>query len=173
MRAYDHMLLILRPGEFLKRVDDALKRAEVIEPKRGLIKYTDIDKTGGMKSYFEKPKRYSYQNEYRIGFRNTSIKKETINIGDISDISAIHTIDEVKTLRVFRNQQDMWKHTSRISEKHYSKCQEAKHHYFKLKKELNGKSDFQSQATLSIAFKNIVDTEGAYVEFFNSILFEK
>lgn len=170
MKAYDHMLLIVRPSEFLRRVDEGLKKANVKIPQRDFITYVDVEKQTGEKSYFDKPNRYSYQNEYRIGFLNTAVKVETIDIGDISDITALYTLEEVKKLRIFRDQKDIRASLLQINDRHFKEADQSARRYQEIRKEVAGKNDPESIERLKSAYLKTKKTMDDYESFVNSVL---
>jgi hypothetical protein len=105
MIPYNHMLIISNPSEFLKRVRLALER-QVENPHLNFVKYKDLDNLNGKKSYFEKPIKYSYQKEFRIAFINDKEETKTINIGNIEDISIILSVQECKTVKLFKKNEN-------------------------------------------------------------------
>jgi hypothetical protein len=89
MRAFgDYFLLITDPREFLRRVIENIAD-RVSNFHYGNVNYIDTVNLNGWKNYFEKPKSYSYQSEFRLAYQNTSEKPEIFNIGSFNDISVI------------------------------------------------------------------------------------
>lgn len=94
-----HMLIIYNVTEFIKRVKDRLSSLS-LNPHLSPVKYININEHEGSKSYFEKPLKYSYQKEFRIGIQATVEQAMTIDIGSIKDISDIVSVEKCKTITI-------------------------------------------------------------------------
>ncbi|SHN13605.1 hypothetical protein [Mucilaginibacter sp. OK098] len=92
-----HCLIIFKGAEFIRRLEQALKRKNFVY-KLSLVKYVDYSKYTGKKTVFEKPIEYEYQKEYRIAIHNTSAKAIELFIGNIEDISYKCPVTELKNL---------------------------------------------------------------------------
>lgn len=91
---YDHYLLITKPSEFFKRVDNALKKINLPYYSRQPVKYINKKEHYGEMNLFMKFDDYKHQNEYRIAVKLPKSMRDLNNafkldIGDISDISII------------------------------------------------------------------------------------
>jgi hypothetical protein len=102
----DHVLLITNPPEFLRRIQEEISSAshvygtQFLEGGHGRVDYIDAGVHVGLLGLFRKGREYAWQNEYRIAMH---VKKEALNpkgafefnIGDISDISAILSLERL------------------------------------------------------------------------------
>lgn len=95
-----HLLLIINPGEFSKRINRAIKKDEGIFNSKyfhdgyGLVNYKPLNEYSGPIGLFTKDLRYSWQMEFRLtfGVENECLNNNgayELNVGDISDISHI------------------------------------------------------------------------------------
>ncbi|MDV6237199.1 hypothetical protein CH379_016320 [Leptospira ellisii] len=93
------MLVVTNAGEFLKRVQTAIKNNN-LKGKFGLVEYFDETEFHGTfneeKLGFHKRNIFKHQNEYRIliDFDNGNLGVEKFNIGNITDISRIIKTEE-------------------------------------------------------------------------------
>ncbi len=84
----ESLIVIFRPGEFIKRVKDGLKQHGFVDVQSGPVEYYPNNYTGPV-NFFRKHERLSYQNEFRFvvpNQLNTTIK---ISIGSLSDIAVV------------------------------------------------------------------------------------
>ncbi|RZK43057.1 MAG: hypothetical protein EOO90_05225 [Pedobacter sp.] len=94
-----HMLIIYNVTEFIKRVKARLSSLG-LNPHLSPVKYIDVQEHEGSISYFEKPLKYSYQKEFRIGIQTKVEQSMTIDIGSIKDISDIVSVEKCKAIIV-------------------------------------------------------------------------
>lgn len=97
----DFVLITIDTQEFLNRIVNAL-RSQGVSFTMGPVEYVDESTYSGSipkeRIGFVKCDKFSYQNEYRLYIPNltgdTGVKK--LDVGDLSDITMIFTIDELK-----------------------------------------------------------------------------
>lgn len=89
-----HCLLVKNNPEFLKRIEETLKKSG-LKFRHGFVEYYDKDKMNGKINLFQKPKEYKYQNEFRFYVERESTEAIKIQIGDIRDIAEIYKIEDV------------------------------------------------------------------------------
>ena len=95
----EHALLLINPGEFMRRIETSLKSQRIIA-KADLVEYVD-DKHTGKLGPFRKLKRFAYQSEWRLVCYDGPGRPREIRIGSIRDISVIIRSDELnKEIRV-------------------------------------------------------------------------
>jgi hypothetical protein len=87
LRLGSHFVLFLNTREFLDRVHRELVRLD-LSGTRGPVKYYDESSYSGEVGPFWKPKRFAYQQEYRIVVRPGQAPFRDLVIGDISDITS-------------------------------------------------------------------------------------
>lgn len=167
-QTYDHFLLILNPKEFLNRVKTVLE-GKVKQPHYAFIKYSDIDSRSGKKEYFEKPLRYSYQNEFRIAFQNTQEKAEVISIGSIEDISIILSVDECNRITLHKNKNDLLERIDKIRERHLMDCVTKHFNYEDLKNKIGRELDDESLSTLENAERELLTAQRDFYKFYDSL----
>jgi hypothetical protein len=101
-----HVLFIEKPSEFGNRISKALSGNEGVfgtdftHDGLGLITYKDLANYSGPKGLYVKDEQYSWQKELRLAFCVDShlLNKRgayELNIGDISDISRICTVQSL------------------------------------------------------------------------------
>lgn len=95
----DYTMIINHPIEFLNRVKNALEKENILY-HMDFIEYMDLYNLEGKKSYFQKPLRYSYQEEFRIMIKNDCEKVFKLDIGSIRDISAIYPTEHLKRVKI-------------------------------------------------------------------------
>lgn len=173
MKSYDHLLLIFRPHEFLNRVQLGLQKAKVSKPQMDFITYTDIHYKKERKSYFEKPIKYSYQNEFRIGFLNTEEKTENIDIGDICDISVISTVDELKQITFFKNNEDLLDRLEEKRERLFDEWLAKNLRFEHIEKATIGKRDGESMLKYQNAKNDVLRCQNRYLDFIANLMIEK
>lgn len=84
-----HFFVILDTEKFFKRLDKAIAKQRLIH-KRGFVEYTNMSKYNGERDLLQKDIKYSFQNEYRIIFRNDSFDPLHVYLGSLEDISKIY-----------------------------------------------------------------------------------
>jgi len=95
----EHALLLINPGEFMRRIESSLKSQRIIAEAH-LVEYVD-DEYAGKVGPFRKFKKFSYQSEWRLVCLDGPGGPRRIHIGSIRDISVIICSDEVnKEIRV-------------------------------------------------------------------------
>ncbi len=99
MQMGTHVLVIYNSIEFVTRVKKALTKSN-LEYQMRLVEYLDLYNHEGSKSFFQKPLRYSYQQEYRIMIKNTCEQVLKLDIGSIKDISEILPSEKLKRTKV-------------------------------------------------------------------------
>ena len=103
----NYAVLVLDPDEFLRRVRDAVER-EGYQMALGFVKYYNpgeypqaLPEPFGERATFEpaflKRRSYELEREYRIAVNTSTYDDEhrTLDIGDISDITAVFDINEL------------------------------------------------------------------------------
>jgi hypothetical protein len=172
MKDYNHLLLILKPKEFLNRVRVGLEKANVFKPQMAFITYSKIGEVTGIKTYYEKPERYTYQNEFRIGFLNNEEKTERVDIGDLSDITRIFSKEEVQKVSFEKNDENLIVRLEEISERHIKELELKNSTYQFLKKEAIFKYDSESIIQFKKAKLEVTASQKSYYEFLSNIVFE-
>jgi hypothetical protein len=89
----EHALLLIKPGEFMRRIESNLKSQRIIA-QADLVEYVD-DEHAGKIGPFRKFKKFSYQSEWRLVCLHGPGGPRKIHIGSIRDISVIMRSDEV------------------------------------------------------------------------------
>lgn len=112
-----HMLMIINPHEFLKRVRESIE-PHVKNLHISPVTYINIKTLNGRKDYFKKPLRYSYQKEYRIAYQNEKEQVSFYNICSIEDISVLMPADKCKSIRFFKKQDDLLQNMQSIFDRH-------------------------------------------------------
>jgi hypothetical protein len=103
----DHFVLILNANEFLERASRAML-AEHLTGQARLVTYYDDATYSGPVGPFQKPSRFSYQQEFRIVLRPGTIPFRNLMIGDLSDItSPVLPLSELDTICDFSEQSAM------------------------------------------------------------------
>lgn len=170
MKAYNHLLVIFKPSEFLKRVNLALEK-QVKNPHLNFVKYTDLNNLNGEKTYFEKPLKYSYQKEFRIAFINDKEESKTIDIGNIEDLSVILSVQECKTIKVFKKDKDLEAHIEKKSDGLYNDYSNKYELYQSLIKQTANRTDAKSLFDLAKAKNELEKAKEEYKAFINNIRF--
>lgn len=79
-------VLFIDPMTFLSRMETAISKLGK-SMKSGMVKYYKVDeKLVKDLSYFHKPDRLSYQNEFRIVFEDENAVQQILNIGSMNEI---------------------------------------------------------------------------------------
>lgn len=95
----EHALLLIKPSEFMRRIELSLKSQRIIA-NADLVEYVD-DEYAGKVGPFRKFKKFSYQSEWRLVCLDGPGGPRKIYIGSIQDISVIMRSDEVnKEIRI-------------------------------------------------------------------------
>ena len=95
----EHALLLIKPSEFMRRIELSLKSQRIIA-NADLVEYVD-DEYAGKVGPFRKFKKFSYQSEWRLVCLDGPGGPRKIHIGSIQDISVIMRSDEVnKEIRI-------------------------------------------------------------------------
>jgi hypothetical protein len=89
-----HCLLVKDNPEFLKRIENGLKKMS-LKFTHGFVDYYDTDKKNGEINLFEKPNEYKFQNEFRFYIQSGSIEAIKIDIGSLKDIAEMHKSEDV------------------------------------------------------------------------------
>lgn len=110
---YDTALIIKDQPEFFNRIKNKSKELKINMVGNFVNYYDDsVDNAdlliGALKGtkncVFQKRKKYSYQQEYRFTFENTTKAKSfEINIGDISDISIVFPLEKILSSKFFKH----------------------------------------------------------------------
>ena len=79
-------VIFVRPLDFLLRMKEAIsKLGKSMESK--MVDYYKLDeKLIENLTYFDKPDRFKYQNEFRLMFKDKNAEKQIINIGTLNEI---------------------------------------------------------------------------------------
>lgn len=93
-KAGNYCMIIYNFGEFINRIQNELNKKN-IQYKFDFIEYIDFSKYTGKKTVFQKPVQLSYQNEYRIAFKNDCPNAYEVFIGNIEDISIIYPTESI------------------------------------------------------------------------------
>jgi len=96
----EYVLIINQPIEFLNRVKSSLEREKRLTYHMQPVEYLDLTNFEGKKTYFQKPLRYSYQEEFRIMIKNDCEEVLRLDIGSIDDISVIMPAEKLKRMRI-------------------------------------------------------------------------
>ena len=95
----EHALLLIKPSEFMRRIECSLKSQNIVA-NADLVEYVD-DEYAGKVGPFRKFNKFSYQSEWRLVSLDGLGGPREICIGSIQDISVIMRSDEVnKELRI-------------------------------------------------------------------------
>lgn len=95
----NYVAYIKDSNEFIKRVTNALDKRKV-NYALNEVEYIDTNTYSGKWDKFKKPIKYKHQKEYRIVYRSDSKEPEYLNVGDLSDIVEIKTIDEFLNIKI-------------------------------------------------------------------------
>lgn len=96
----DFSVIVTNVTEFFERVKQAIMKNNFYM-KANFIDYYNDEYHGsfisGIEALFHKKKKFSFQNEYRIVINNMTNNNQAyrLEIGDISDICSISSIDEI------------------------------------------------------------------------------
>ncbi len=107
----DSLLYFKEPDEFMKRLRMAIDKIRV-NFKAGPVDYYDVDLLHGRlpsdRVGFVKPSRFSHQKEYRLCLDQSSPVGDsfTLEVGDLSDITEITTIEEFNKLISVASEED-------------------------------------------------------------------
>jgi len=100
LRFGDTYVVFLDPNEFLRRVEDEVRKRG-LKAQSGQVEYVDEGTYTGEMGAFRKFSRFEYQSEYRIVLSPGTAKPYSLHIGDLSDIAAMGPLAELnKRLRV-------------------------------------------------------------------------
>jgi len=89
---------MLKDGdEFLRRVDAVAKKKNIVLG-RGLVEYVDKSTYVGKMGVFRKYSEFAYQSEFRFFVITGNDTPFILKIGDISDISKIGSVEELKII---------------------------------------------------------------------------
>lgn len=100
----DFCVVIHNVETFIERVKKAVLKKN-FSMKANFVNYYDIDSFSGsfngIDAVFHKHDKFSYQNEYRIVIDNKLANNEAydLNIGDISDICTVSSIDAINSAK--------------------------------------------------------------------------
>lgn len=79
-------VIFLQPEEFISRMNNAISKLGK-SMKRGLVHYYKLDEMPNENlTLFNKPDRYSYQNEFRILFEDNDAVQQIFSIGSLNDL---------------------------------------------------------------------------------------
>ena len=94
-------LVILNVAEFIKRVESKLRELE-LGCKYNFVNYYKENGVNENLTVFDKPKRFEYQNEFRLLFYEISPTPLSIKIGSIEDISIMLETEKLSKLSLER-----------------------------------------------------------------------
>ena len=98
-------VIFLQPDEFISRMNNAISKLRK-SIKIGNVHYYKLDeKLIRNLSYFHKPDIYSYQNEFRILFKNENAVQQIFNIGSLNDICLEIDINRKYKIELIDNNQ--------------------------------------------------------------------
>lgn len=98
-------VIFLQPDEFISRMNNAISKLGK-SIKIGIVHYYKLDeKLIRNLSYFHKPDIYSYQNEFRILFKNENAVQQIFNIGSLNDICLEIDINRKYKIELIDNNQ--------------------------------------------------------------------
>lgn len=87
-----HVVQIINSKKFLKRFKSKLDERQC-KYKYGLVDYVDLNHYSGKWNAFKKPEDYIHQNEFRFMFVSSHTNAEKINLGDISNIAKLKSME--------------------------------------------------------------------------------
>lgn len=94
----DSFVIVINTHVFLTRVAAGAQHAG-FSFDVGVVEYYDERTFSGLTGPFRKPNRFAYQNEVRLAFRPGLIEPQTIDVGDLGDITSdIHPLSDINTL---------------------------------------------------------------------------
>ncbi|ARV14665.1 hypothetical protein [Polaribacter sp. SA4-12] len=96
---YTHCVLIEKVGEFLKRIQNELKKQNV-SFNWDLVKYHDFGIDKSEMTLFHKSKNFEFQKEFRILLKTSKLEPFSIKIGDISDIASLYDSKIIKDIKI-------------------------------------------------------------------------
>lgn len=94
-----HMVVITKPEKFAKNIFKELKKLQ-IDFEYGLVEYYDKNKINGDLTFFDKPKMYDYQKEFRIFLKRNSNEPLKISIGSIKEYADIFESKEINDVKI-------------------------------------------------------------------------
>ncbi len=95
----DTILLINNCSEFISRITKIVQESEY-SIKRSPVRYIDFDQHHGSVEWFDKDKKYSYQNEFRILIQPGLGDLLKLNIGSLKNCSCILTKNDLSKLQI-------------------------------------------------------------------------
>lgn len=94
----DTALLILNPGEFLKRLESAIQDSE-LKGFYDKVTYYDEKKYSGPLDVFHKPLTYAHQLEFRFFIPSLENKPLKFNLGSLEGISKMISAQDLPNIR--------------------------------------------------------------------------
>ena len=92
-------LLIISPGEFLKKIKNVLDFIGLIH-HNGFVDYYDRNAINSKISLFQKPNEYEYQKEFRIYVERKAITPLVFKIGSIKEFAELHPVEAIDKIEL-------------------------------------------------------------------------